>query len=177
MLQARLIIENDLEMYHAESDTPAIAKTSSLNEELGMVEYIFSDKTGTLTQNRMTVVEMWTDGNVAPVNYERTMKEKPSGILSDFSQIPEENMTSYQTMVRACSLCSSTTFVQSEENLRKPILDRECLGDASETALIKFVETRPDTDGIQGIRAAHNSIYTIPFNSKNKWMLEVREKQ
>jgi P-type E1-E2 ATPase len=51
MLQARLIIEQDLGMYHKESDTPAIAKTSSLNEELGMVEYIFSDKTGTLTQN------------------------------------------------------------------------------------------------------------------------------
>lgn len=43
----------DVQMYHAETDTPAMARTSNLNEELGQVRYIFSDKTGTLTRNVM----------------------------------------------------------------------------------------------------------------------------
>jgi phospholipid-transporting ATPase len=40
-------------MYHEESNTPAMARTSNLNEELGMVKYVFTDKTGTLTRNVM----------------------------------------------------------------------------------------------------------------------------
>ncbi len=40
-------------MYDAESDTPALARTSNLCQELGQIEYIFSDKTGTLTRNVM----------------------------------------------------------------------------------------------------------------------------
>lgn len=48
-----IFINFDVEMYHEESDTPAMARTSNLNEELGMVKYIFTDKTGTLTRNVM----------------------------------------------------------------------------------------------------------------------------
>ena len=33
-------------MYEPSTDTPALARTSNLNEELGQIQYIFSDKTG-----------------------------------------------------------------------------------------------------------------------------------
>lgn len=48
------LINWDEEMYHAPSKTHARARTTTLNEELGQIQYIFSDKTGTLTQNIMT---------------------------------------------------------------------------------------------------------------------------
>ncbi|KAL0084969.1 hypothetical protein J3Q64DRAFT_1809699 [Phycomyces blakesleeanus] len=47
------MIDNDLDIYYEKTDTPAVARSSSLIEELGQVEYVFSDKTGTLTCNEM----------------------------------------------------------------------------------------------------------------------------
>ncbi|RXW15132.1 hypothetical protein EST38_g10722 [Candolleomyces aberdarensis] len=51
--QQAQFINWDLDMYYAKTDTPALCRTSSLVEELGQIEYVFSDKTGTLTCNEM----------------------------------------------------------------------------------------------------------------------------
>ena len=51
--QQSQLINADLDMYYAPSDTPALCRTSSLVEELGQIEFVFSDKTGTLTRNEM----------------------------------------------------------------------------------------------------------------------------
>ncbi|GAB1286839.1 Phospholipid-transporting ATPase [Apodemus speciosus] len=54
----------DRKMYYAVKAMPAEARTTTLNEELGQIEYIFSDKTGTLTQNIMTFKKCSINGRV-----------------------------------------------------------------------------------------------------------------
>jgi phospholipid-translocating ATPase len=49
LLQSKWI-DWDMKMYYEPNNVPAQARTTTLNEELGQIEYIFSDKTGTLTQ-------------------------------------------------------------------------------------------------------------------------------
>jgi len=69
--QQAQLINNDLDMYYAKTDTPALCRTSSLVEELGQIEYVFSDKTGTLTCNEMEF-RCCTIGGVA---YSETVDE------------------------------------------------------------------------------------------------------
>ena len=67
-----ILINNDLDIYYAETDTPAICRTSSLVEELGQIEYIFSDKTGTLTCNVM----QFRQCSIGGVQYAETVPEE-----------------------------------------------------------------------------------------------------
>lgn len=72
-----IFINFDIHMYYAETDTPAMARTSNLNEELGMVKYIFSDKTGTLTRNVMVFKKC----SVARYMYEPANAPEDSAIV------------------------------------------------------------------------------------------------
>ncbi|KAJ8773740.1 hypothetical protein K2173_006390 [Erythroxylum novogranatense] len=63
-IQCTQFINKDLHMFHADTNTPALARTSNLNEELGQVEYIFSDKTGTLTRNLMEFFKCSIGGEI-----------------------------------------------------------------------------------------------------------------
>ncbi|XVF14098.1 hypothetical protein REPUB_Repub09cG0027900 [Reevesia pubescens] len=66
-----IFINQDQAMYDEETDRPACARTSNLNEELGQVHTILSDKTGTLTCNSMEFVKC----SIAGTAYGRGMTE------------------------------------------------------------------------------------------------------
>uniref|UniRef100_A0A674DLU7 Phospholipid-transporting ATPase n=1 Tax=Salmo trutta TaxID=8032 RepID=A0A674DLU7_SALTR len=76
------------DMYYAETDTPAMARTSNLNEELGQVKYLFSDKTGTLTCNVMhfkkCTIAGITYGHFPDLDVDRSME--------DFSPLPSSSL-------------------------------------------------------------------------------------
>lgn len=66
-----IFINQDQDMYYEEADKPARARTSNLNEELGQVDTILSDKTGTLTCNSMEFLKC----SIAGIAYGRGMTE------------------------------------------------------------------------------------------------------
>ncbi|KAL9225798.1 hypothetical protein vseg_001681 [Gypsophila vaccaria] len=66
-----IFINRDIHMYYEETDKPADARTSNLNEELGQVDTILSDKTGTLTCNSMEFIKC----SVAGTAYGRGITE------------------------------------------------------------------------------------------------------
>ena len=65
-LMIAYLISKDLDMYYGVDDKPADSRNSDLVEELGQVEFVFSDKTGTLTSNIMEFKKFFVDG----VSYE-----------------------------------------------------------------------------------------------------------
>ncbi|KDP45335.1 hypothetical protein JCGZ_09584 [Jatropha curcas] len=81
-----IFINQDQEMYYEETDRPAHARTSNLNEELGQVDTILSDKTGTLTCNSMEFVKC----SIAGIAYGRGMTEVERALAKRRSDGPLE---------------------------------------------------------------------------------------
>ncbi|WVW84748.1 hypothetical protein I302_106783 [Kwoniella bestiolae CBS 10118] len=62
-IQAYFIFQ-DVEMYYEPYDTPCVPKTWNISDDLGQIEYVFSDKTGTLTQNIMEFKKCSIQGKI-----------------------------------------------------------------------------------------------------------------
>lgn len=97
------MIGSDLDMYYAESDTPTGVRTSSLVEELGQIDYIFSDKTGTLTRNVMEFKSCTIGGKC----YTEEIPEEGQAQLIDGIEIGFYSFADMQSHLRDNSLQQS----------------------------------------------------------------------
>ncbi|XP_069009135.1 phospholipid-transporting ATPase IF isoform X2 [Embiotoca jacksoni] len=93
----------DLDLYHEESDQKAQVNTSDLNEELGQVEYVFTDKTGTLTENEMQFRECSINGTKYR---EVNGKLVPEGMTDDSPDGSTPHLIGEELLfLKAVSLC------------------------------------------------------------------------
>ncbi|KAK2176219.1 hypothetical protein NP493_675g03060 [Ridgeia piscesae] len=104
-----IFINWDLDMYYAPTDTPAMARTSNLNEELGQIKYIFSDKTGTLTRNEMEFKQC----SIAGIRYEEELEE--SSMIAEMKKSNEQAKKIREFMV-ALSVCHTVVPERDEDN-------------------------------------------------------------
>ncbi|KAL3683459.1 hypothetical protein R1sor_001481 [Riccia sorocarpa] len=76
-------VDHDVQMYHEPTKTFARARTTSLNEELGQVQYVLTDKTGTLTQNLMAFVQCSVNGATygSPIHVARASEDSKRPIV------------------------------------------------------------------------------------------------
>jgi len=132
-------------------------------ETLGSTSVICSDKTGTLTQNRMTVAHMWFDGTIV----EADTTEDQSGTTHNISS------GTWKSLARIGALCNRAEFTGEQRDI--PVAKRECTGDASETAILKFVEL--SCGSVESIRKKNLKMAEIPFNSTNKYQLSIHEQE
>ncbi|XP_049854932.1 sodium/potassium-transporting ATPase subunit alpha-like [Schistocerca gregaria] len=128
-------------------------------ETLGSTSVICSDKTGTLTQNRMTVSHVWFEGEVVAVDTSAEPR-------FDNLDVTDEQ---FLALARVAMLCSRAEF--DAEQLDLPVYARRVFGDASETAILKFLEAA--LGGVEEYRQQHQKVFEIPFSSDTKYQVSV----
>merc|ERR1712032_223841 len=138
-----------------------LVKNLEAVETLGSTSCICSDKTGTLTQNRMTVAHMWFDNKIMDAD----TSEDQSGSSFD------KNAPGWKSLERVACLCNRAEFKGGQDQVS--VLKREVNGDASEAAILKCTEL--SKGGVMAYRAANKKVCEIPFNSANKFQVSIHE--
>uniref|UniRef100_A0AC34QJV5 Phospholipid-transporting ATPase n=1 Tax=Panagrolaimus sp. JU765 TaxID=591449 RepID=A0AC34QJV5_9BILA len=165
-------INNDIQMYDEESDTAANARTSNLNEELGQVEYIMTDKTGTLTRNVMKFKRC----SVLGVNYGDDTNE--SFVDERLIKNMQEDQTTEAVISHFLTLMAICHTVVPEEKEDGKLLyqgsspDEAALVEAASTMGIIFEAREPDHLVVNklGTRMKFELLHTLEFNSDRKRM-------
>uniref|UniRef100_F6Z6X5 Sodium/potassium-transporting ATPase subunit alpha n=1 Tax=Macaca mulatta TaxID=9544 RepID=F6Z6X5_MACMU len=138
-----------------------LVKNLEAVETLGSTSIICSDKTGTLTQNRMTVAHLWFDNQI----FVADTSENHS------NQVFDQSSRTWASLSKIITLCNRAEFKPGQENV--PIMKKAVIGDASETALLKFSEVI--LGDVMEIRKRNRKVAEIPFNSTNKFQLSIHE--
>ncbi|XP_036600930.1 potassium-transporting ATPase alpha chain 2 [Trichosurus vulpecula] len=138
-----------------------LVKNLEAVETLGSTSIICSDKTGTLTQNRMTVAHLWFDNQV----YQADTSEDQKG------QVFDQSSATWASLSKIITLCNRAEFRPGQESV--PIMKKIVVGDASETALLKFSEVT--MGDVMERRKRNRKLAEIPFNSTNKFQLSIHE--
>lgn len=134
-------------------------------ETLGSITTIASDKTGTLTQNRMTVAHMWYDEEIVKAFDAGTIGRKKA-LVSDLS---------CKHLLRIAAVSNRAQFDKLSPDAQFQAIDqRLILGDASESALLRMCEK---LEPVEMIRGRYPKIFEIPFNSTNKWQVTIHRQE
>ena len=136
----------------------AIIRKLSSVEALGSTEVICSDKTGTLTQNKMTLRRIFIDSKDIDVTDVKSMKE--------LTKRGEFNKDDLDVLVKVNMLCNDIKF---GEDAGKKVY----LGDPTEAALVEFGEhVGYDKEEMD---EKYVRIDELPFDSTRKMMTTVNE--
>ncbi|KAK0646441.1 hypothetical protein B0T16DRAFT_413448 [Cercophora newfieldiana] len=179
-----ILINDDMDIYYDVTDTPANCRTSSLVEELGMVEYVFSDKTGTLTCNMMEFKQCSIAGimysEVVPEDRVPTIEDGVEVGIHEFKQL-RENLKSHPTaqaidhFLTLLSTCHTVIPEQTEEGgikYQAASPDEGALVEGAMQLGHKFIARKPRSVliEVEGKKLEYELLAVCEFNSTRKRM-------